>query len=236
MARVGRCIHSVKPQDQRDYFPFHFVDIAPIDYNYYPVGMDFETAFEYIHRVKGLRVFMELNVHDTFASTPTDTTFGFGQQPILRIFSGDETHIRRDFEKNYSWPDWLYPEPSYDPFFGSGSVNLGDPTRVPLQYSAEDSFSPFLLVNASIEGGDEGDRQNIANITTNPPDTVNWSVSSCTGKYMGKEFLIYESSSATGLLPVTGSVVIEGCDYWSYNGVWSTSTGKQLINPVPSGF
>src|SRR5436190_11615784 len=56
-------------------------------------------------------------------------------------------------------------------------------------------------------------------------------VSACTLTFMGEFITLYEDAGA----PVTGSIAISPASYWSYDGVWDSSTGAQLITPVPLG-
>lgn len=231
MARVGFCINGFAG-DNRDYFPFHFVD-DPAGDTYRTCNLTFDKAFEYIHRIRGLRLTMNLSVLDDTVDPPAETSFNFSQTADRIYKGGDELAIQRSFTQNYDWPDWQYSLPVYDEFYGSGAILLGSAGDVPLVYVSEDAFSPWLFVAASIEGGDPGDRSVIAQIST--IQEAGWRQSQVQGFYRDEPFIVYEPG-ASGDRYVTGYIRIEGASWFGYNGIWSQSTGAQLISPVPSGF
>lgn len=233
MARIGFCINGFAG-DNRDYFPFEWVD-DPAQDLYRPANLDFDTAFEYIHRAKGFRCIVNISTLDDTVDPPVTAELIFSQTADRVYVGGDETYIQESFRHNNQWPDFQYGLPDVDEFYGSAAVLLGSTGNVPLVYVSETAFSPFIFAAASIQGGDPGDRTAIAAISS--IQETGWRESQVKGYYMSEDqnFILFEPGGDTDRY-VTGEVRVEAVSYWTYSGIYNASTGAQEIFPLPTGF
>jgi hypothetical protein len=242
MARVGFTIHGFGGGDERDYFPFEFPSFTTAELALYPAQLTLKEAESFILRQHSWRILMDITVFDDVASTPADTNFEWSMNPVDRVFTGsfgDEREIHPAWARDLPYKaDYTYPTAVYDPYFGSGFATMGDANTPPLSFSggSSSSFGAYFQASASIEGGDLGDRETIAQLSTLYTDDGTWRVSAVEGSFCGKPFLVYERSVAPYDHPATGGITVEPLVYWSYNGIWHTTTGAKLITPTPEGF
>lgn len=245
MGRIGTCVYGKYVGDVRDYFPFHWqASQTPDETRYRTVGLSFDKAFEWIHRVREMRMDMSLECIDTqtqadFPNNPEywDAEYQHTVNGIRNI--NNELEIITKFEPNLNWPEW-----------GNDEANdlLGNRYEQPLFHNSDDSFSPYCYLTANLmvvdtdSPGSEPNRL-IQQITTyrNPEDlSIDLRISQVEATFMGEDLAVYELAQfpvVGGPAPyVTGTIEIKPTRWWSYDGIWSTYTGAQIITPVPGGW
>lgn len=189
--------------DKRSAFPFQFTTPSPGAAGFYTVQVDFETAWKFIHNVRGVTV-----EYDLACAAPVG-------------ISGGSTTYTRDIPNEQSIRELM----SFNGVGWSPDGFWGGVTEPPMTGSG-DNYSLAFFVGGSVS--EEGEDNSIINTVVSQFDFYpegQRRLSAVQGSFWGFDFPLYEDNTSPAL---TGTITVTPTSFWSYDGRFDTSTGAPI--------